>query len=176
MNRYTRTAIGLHWLMAILIIATFALGVIMTDMPGFSPTKLKLFSWHKWAGVTVLLLAALRLLWRLKHKAPAYPATMPTWQQTAAHALHGMLYLLFFAVPVSGYFYTLAAGFPVVWFGLIPLPVLMDASPEWKPLLKTTHFILVYSLATLVAAHLAAALKHHFIDRDGIMQRMLPKN
>ncbi len=174
MNRYTRTAIGLHWLMAILIIGTFALGVIMTEMAGFSPTKLKLFSWHKWAGVTVLLLAAVRLLWRLKHTSPAYPATMPAWQQKAAHGLHGMLYVLFFAVPLSGYFYTLAAGFPVVWFGVIPLPVLMEASPEWKPILKTTHFVLVYLLATLVVAHLAAALKHHLIDRDGILQRMLP--
>ena len=174
MNRYTRTAIGLHWLMAILIIGTFILGMIMTGIPGFSPTKLKMFSWHKWAGVTVLLLAALRLLWRLKHSSPAYPASMPLWQQKAAHALHGLLYLLFFAVPLSGYFYSLASGFPIVWFGVIPLPVLMEASPELKPLLKTTHLALVYALAALVVAHLAAALKHHFIDRDAILRRMLP--
>src|SRR5213595_1489293 len=117
MLRYTRPAILLHWLIALLIVGTFTLGLVMTDIPGLTPTKLKYYSWHKWAGVTILALAAVRLLWRLKSTPPAYPDNMPGWQQSAAHGLHGLLYVLIFAVPLSGYFYTSAAGVPVVYFG-----------------------------------------------------------
>lgn len=99
MERYTKTAISLHWLTALLIIAAFALGVTMVDIPGLTPTKLKYFSWHKWLGITVLGIACLRLLWRLSHPAPAYPFQMPRWQQAAAHALHLLLYFLIFAIP-----------------------------------------------------------------------------
>ncbi len=170
---FTRPAKVLHWLMGALIIATFLLGLIMVDM-SFSPTKLKYFSYHKWLGVTVLLLACLRLLWRLGHRPPPYPASMPAWQQQAAHGLHGLLYLLFFAVPLSGYLYSLASGYPVVYLGLFQLPVLIDANPELKPLLKTIHYWLAMSMAGSVGLHLAAALKHQFIDRDATMRRMLP--
>src|SRR5213595_831521 len=110
MLRYTRPAILLHWLIALLIVGTFTLGLVMTDIPGLTPTKIKYYSWHKWAGVTVLALATLRLLWRLSHAAPPYPASMRRWEHMAAHGLHGALYVLMFAVPLSGYFYTLAAG------------------------------------------------------------------
>ncbi len=174
MQRYSLPAIVLHWLIALLIIGAFTLGLIMTDIPGFSPTKLKYFSWHKWAGVTVLALAALRLLWRLAHRPPAYPASMSPFQQNAAHALHLLLYVLMFAVPISGYFYTLAAGVPVVYFGVIPLPVLIDADPALKPVLKGVHYWLTMTMAALVLIHTAAALKHALIDRDGVLRRMLP--
>lgn len=173
-ERYSRTAILLHWTIAVLIIGAFTLGLVMTDMPGFSPTKLKYYSWHKWTGVTVLALAALRLLWKLMTPAPPYAATMKRWEKAAAHATHGLLYLLMFAVPLSGYYYTLAAGVPVVYFGLIPLPVLLDADPVLKPLLKGLHYWLTMGLAAVVTLHVAAALKHAFIDRDGVMRRMLP--
>ncbi|MBC7453159.1 MAG: cytochrome b [Massilia sp.] len=174
MPRYTTPAIVLHWLIAVLIIGAFTMGLVMTDIPGITPTKLKYFSWHKWAGVTILALATLRLLWRLANKAPAYPAAMPQWQKSAAHHLHLLLYGLMFAVPLSGYFYTLSAGVPVVYFGLFPLPVLINPDPELKPVLKLIHFWLNMGLAGLVGVHIAAALKHAFVDRDGVMQRMLP--
>lgn len=174
MQRYTNTAIFFHWLIAGLIIAGFTLGVVMTDIPGITPTKLKYFSWHKWMGVTVLGLAALRLLWRLLHRAPAYPDTMPGWQRSAAHALHGLLYVLIFAVPISGYFYTLAAGVPVVYLGVLKLPVLIDANPALKPVLKAVHYWLNMVLLAAVVVHVGAALKHHFVDRDGVLRRMLP--
>jgi cytochrome b561 len=174
MQRYTGTAILLHWLIALLIIGTFSMGLVMTDIPGITPTKLKYYSWHKWAGVTVLALAALRLLWRLKNTPPAYPAALPAWQRWSSHAVHALLYLLMFAVPLSGYFYTLAAGVPVVWFGLFPLPVLIAPNPALKPVLKELHFWLNMLLAGAVGLHVAAALKHRLIDRDGILQRMLP--
>jgi cytochrome b561 len=173
-QRYTTTAIALHWLIAALIIGTFTLGLVMTDIPGFSPTKLRYYAWHKWAGVTVLLLAVLRLLWRLKNRPPALPQTMPAWQRGAAHGLHHLLYVLIFAVPLSGYFYTLAAGFPVVYFGLFQLPVLIAKNPALADTLKIVHYWLTMLLAALVTLHVLAALKHQMIDRDGTMRRMLP--
>ncbi len=140
----------------------------------FSPTKLKFVNWHKWLGVTVLLFAAIRLLWRLKNPAPAYPASMPAWQQRAAHGLHHLLYLLFFAVPLSGYFYSLAAGYPIVYLGVIPLPVLIEPNKELKGLFHEGHEILAWIMALVVIAHIAAAIKHKLVDKDGIMERMLP--
>ncbi len=172
--RYTNIAILFHWLVALLIIGAFIMGLVMTDIPGITPTKLKYYSWHKWAGVTILGLAALRLLWRLTHPAPPYPATMPSWQRRAANGLHSFLYVLMFAVPLSGYFYTLSAGIPVVYFGLVELPVLIGPDPELKPLLKGVHYWLNMTLAACVALHVAAALKHQLIDRDGVLKRMLP--
>ena len=174
--RYTQTAIALHWLMAFLIIATFFLGLTMVDMPGITPTKLKYFNWHKWMGVTALAFAVLRLLWRLTHAAPALPSTMPKWQRWAAEFGHFGLYALMFAVPLSGYLYSLAAGFKVVYLGLFPLPVLIDPNPELKPVLKATHYVLNMGFAALVLIHALAALKHHFVDRDDILKRILPQH
>ncbi|MBI1890962.1 MAG: cytochrome b [Burkholderiales bacterium] len=174
MEKYSKTAIFLHWLIALLIVAAFTLGWTMTSIPGITPTKLKYFSWHKWIGVTVLGLAAARLIWRLMHRPPAYPDSMPPWQKTAAGVLHGVLYVLMFVVPLSGYFYSLAAGVPVVYLGVIPLPVLIDPNPTLKPVLKEVHELLTNGLLVVVGAHVAAALKHHFIDRDGVLKRMLP--
>lgn len=173
-QRYTNVAIFFHWLVALMIIGSFTMGLVMTDMPGITPTKLKFYSWHKWAGVTILGLATLRLLWRLSHPAPPYPAGIPLWQKSMANGVHTLLYVLMFAVPLSGYFYTLAAGFPVVYFGLFELPVLIAKNEELKPILKDLHFWLNMLLASCVGLHVAAALKHHFIDRDGLIKRMMP--
>ncbi|MFC5472655.1 cytochrome b [Paraherbaspirillum soli] len=176
MQRYTTTTILLHWLIAALIVATFLLGLTMVDIHGLTPTKLKYFSWHKWLGVTVLGLACLRMLWRLKNPAPAYPAGMPRWEQVSAHALHSLLYVLIFAVPISGYCYSLAAGVPVVYLGVLPLPVLMAPNPELKPLLKLAHYVLNMILLGGVGLHVLAAFKHLFIDRDGVFKRILPRS
>lgn len=170
--RYTATAIALHWLLAVAIVGAFGVGLYMSDLP-LSPTRLKLYNWHKWAGVTILALSALRLLWRLGHRPPA-DLPMPAWQARAAHAVHLLLYVAFFAVPLSGWAYSSAAGFPIVWFGVLPLP---DFVPVDKPLahqLKELHEMLAWGLALLVLAHIGAALKHHLIDRDGLLLRMMP--
>ena len=173
-TRYTNSAIALHWLIALLIIATFFLGLTMVDMPGITPTKLKYFNWHKWMGVTVLGLAVARVLWRLTHKAPPLPATMPKWERLAAELGHLGLYALMFAVPLSGYFYSLASGYKVVYLGQFTLPVLMDPNPELKPILKTAHYLLNMGLAALVSVHVLAVIKHQLIDRNNILKRMLP--
>lgn len=173
MKRYNRTAIFFHWITALLVIATFGLGITMVDIPGFTPTKLKYINWHKWMGVTVLFLAVLRLLWRLRHPAPAYEGGMPSWQVRAAHAMHVLLYVLIFAVPLSGYFFSLAAGFPVVYLGVVPLPVLISPDPGLRDILLTLHHGLNVVLFVCVIAHVLAVVKH-LIARDGIASRMLP--
>ncbi len=172
-QQYTRTAIGIHWIMAILIVATFGLGLIVGDMK-FSPTTLLYISYHKWLGVTVFLFAVIRVLWRLTHPAPALEGSLTRFEKIAANATHHLLYLLIFAVPLSGYFYSLAAGFPIVYLGLIPIPSLIGPHPEISGLLKEVHEVFVYTMVGLVGLHVAGALKHYFIDRDGTLARMLP--
>ena len=171
-DRYSSPAIALHWLLALGLFGTFALGIYMHELP-MSPTRLKLFSWHKWAGVTILVLSAVRLAWRLTHPVPADVA-MPDWQRKTAHAVHHLLYLLFFAVPLAGWAYSSAAGFPVVWFGVLPLPDFVPVDRGLADTLKGVHKVLALGLGALVLAHVGAALKHQIVDRDGLLQRMLP--
>lgn len=173
MQRYPRLSIFFHWLIALLIVAAFALGSVMADMK-ISPTKLQYYAWHKWLGVTILGLVALRLLTRLYSGAPAHLDSMKKWEIQLASATHVLLYLLMFAVPLSGYFYTSAAGYPVVYLGLFELPTIIGPNPELKPLLKELHEMLTTVILVVAGLHVAAALKHHFIDKDGTMQRMLP--
>ena len=178
-NRYGAIAIAFHWLLALAIVGSFSVGLYMHDLP-FSPQRLKLFNWHKWAGVTILALSALRLLWRLTHRAPPLPervrCAMPTWQRHAHHATHLLLYLSFFAVPLSGWAYSSAAGFPVVWFGLLPLPDWVPVDKELADaVLKPLHQTVAFTLAALVVLHVAAALKHQFVDRDGLFWRIWPR-
>jgi len=169
---YTRPAIALHWLLALAIFGTFAVGIYMSDLP-MSPTRLKLFNWHKWAGVTILMLSFVRLAWRLTHRPPA-DLPMPAWQSRAAHAAHLALYVLFFAVPLAGWAYSSAAGFPVVWFGVLPLPDFVPKDKALSELIKPAHAALAFAMAAIVLVHIAGALKHQFIDRDGLLQRMRP--
>lgn len=163
---------ALHWGLALLIVGTFSLGVYMHELP-FSMTRLKLYNWHKWAGVTILTLSALRLLWRLTHRPPA-DLPMPRWQSRAAHGAHIALYVLFFAVPLAGWAYSSAAGFPIVLFGVLPLPDFVSPDRALSEIIKPVHATLAWALATVVLLHVAGALKHHFIDRDGLLQRMWP--
>ena len=171
-TRYTPVAIALHWLLALAIVGSFSVGLYMSDLP-FSPLRLKLYNWHKWAGVTILTLSALRLLWRLTHRPPA-DIPMPAWQRLAAHATHNLLYVLFFAVPLFGWAYSSAAGFPIVWFGVLPLPDFVPKDKALAETFKMLHKFAAYGLGLLVLAHVGAALKHQFIDRDGLIGRMWP--
>lgn len=162
-----------HWLMAALIVGTLTLGYYMSGLP-FSPSRIRLFNYHKWIGITILGLAAGRLLWRLFHRPPALPDPLPAWQKGSAHAVHGFLYALFFAVPLAGWAYTSAAGFPVVYLGILPLPDWVPPDKALAKQLETLHAWLAYGLAAVVTLHVAAALKHAFEDPIGYLQRMLP--
>lgn len=175
--RYTPTAIALHWLLALAIFGSIGLGWYMSGLK-FSPLQLKLYNWHKWAGVTILTLSIARLAWRLTHRPPALPQrialAMPPWQLRAYHATHTLMYALFFAVPLMGWTYSSMAGFPVVWFGVLPLPDFVAVDKDFAKQIKPLHAILAYTLLTLIVLHIGAALKHHFIDRDGLLERMRP--
>ncbi len=170
---YTRTAIALHWLIALLIFSAFPLGITMADLP-FSPGRLKLYSYHKWIGVTVFLLALARLAWRWRHPAPPPPAGLPAWQRIASVAAHHLLYVLILAVPISGWLMSSAKGFQTVYLGIIPLPDLLTKDKALGDALLLVHQILNFTLGTLVITHLTAALKHYFIDRDEVLGRMIP--
>ena len=169
--RYTGTAVALHWLVAALIFAGFPLGVYMVDLP-LSPDKLKLYSYHKWIGVTVFLFAAVRLSWRLFHTPPPLPAQIAGWQRHASAITHGLLYALILLIPLSGWLMSSAKGFPTVWFGVLPLPDLLEKNRELGDLLAGVHKALNFTLLALVVVHIGAALKHHFVERQPFMQRM----
>ena len=170
---YTKTAKGLHWLMAVLFFGMLGLGFYMQGLP-LSPDKLKLYSWHKWVGVTVILLALFRIAWRVTHQPPALPSSMPRLMQIAAHAGHHMLYMLMFLIPLSGWLMSSAKGFQTVWFGILPIPDLIEKNKLLGDLLQTVHVSLNYLFIAVLIGHIGAALKHHFIDKDDILTRMLP--
>jgi cytochrome b561 len=174
-TRYNGLAISLHWLIALAILGSFSVGLYMADL-SLSPFKLKLFSWHKWAGVTIFLLVAVRLGWRLLHRPPGLPAAMPAWQRNVAEAMQWVLYLLMFAIPITGWLMSSAKGFQTVYFGVLPLPDLLVKNEELGELLEEIHSLLNFGMAALVVAHAGAALKHHFLDRDDVLTRMLPRH
>jgi cytochrome b561 len=173
--RYNALAIVLHWTLGLVLIGLFALGVYMADLP-FSPERLKLFNWHKWAGILVLALSFVRLFWRLIRPAPALPPgiaqAMPAWQRLAHHGTHVVLYVLFFAVPLLGWAYSSATGFSIVLFGVLPLPDFVGKDAALAETLKEAHEIGAYLMALFVLLHVAAALKHQWLDRDGLIGRM----
>lgn len=171
-NTYTATAKTLHWGIAVLIFGLLGLGFYMTDLP-LSPTKLQLYSWHKWAGVSVFALAVVRLAWRATHRPPALPTHMAAIERLAAHAGHLMLYVLMFAIPLSGWLMSSAKGFQTVWFGVLPIPDLLAKDKELGDLLQILHLGLNLGLVALLLAHIGAALKHHFHDKDDVLIRML---
>jgi cytochrome b561 len=173
--RYSGIAIVLHWLLALVLVALFVLGVYMADLP-FSPQRVKLYNYHKWAGVVVLTLSFLRLLWRLTHRPPELPVAvataMPPWQHWVHHGTHYALYALFFAVPLLGWAYSSAAGFPIVVFGVLPLPDFVAVNKPLAEAIKPWHGYAAFAMAALALLHVAAALKHQLVDRDGLMSRM----
>jgi len=174
-SRYTGTAVVLHWVLGLALVGSFIVGLYMTSLP-LSPQRLKLYNWHKWAGVTILVLSFLRLAWRLTHTPPA-DVPMTAVQRKAAHAAHNLLYVLFFAVPLVGWAYSSAAGFPIVVYGVLPLPDFVPVDKALAEAIKPWHERLAWVMAFIVFAHIAAALKHHFVDRDNILSRMwLKKN
>lgn len=174
-RQYTATAKTLHWMIAILILGLIGLGFYMQDLP-LSPAKLKLYSWHKWAGVSTFLLVVIRLAWRAGHPPPALPASMPKRLQWAAHAGHLALYGLMLGIPLSGWLMSSAKGFQTVWFGVLPIPDLLGRDKALGDLLLTVHQGLNLTLIGVLLGHVGAALKHHFIDRDDILVRMLPRS
>lgn len=170
-EHYTRTAVALHWVVAGLIACAFTLGLVVSDLP-FSPRKLEWVAYHKWLGITVLALLLLRAMWRLTHRPPAMPP-MPRWQQFGARLTHGLMYTLMFVIPLTGWSYSSASGYQVVYLKLIPLPNLVTKNKDLANFLGGIHESFAWLLFYVLLLHLAAALKHHFFDRDETLRRML---
>ena len=176
--RYTAVPMLLHWVLALAIFSSLAMGLTMTGLP-LSIQRLKLYNWHKWAGVVILVLSVVRIGWALARPAPPLPpavqASMQGWQMAAYRGTHQIMYALFILLPLAGWAYTSATGFPVVLFGIWPLPDLVPKDKALADVFKTGHAAMAYLLLGLVVLHVAAALKHHFHDRDGVLLRMWPQ-
>lgn len=170
-QRYTTTAITLHWVMALGFFTLIALGFYMQGLP-LSPTKLKIYSWHKWGGVSLFILAVIRLLWRQLHRPPALPSSMSKLAQRLANLGHFALYVLMLAIPLSGWLMSSAMGFQTVWFGIVPLPDLVVKDKVLAQWLGNAHFYLNILFLLTIVGHVMAALKHQFLDKDNLLARM----
>ena len=172
-QHYRAGAKWLHWLIALMVFGLLGGGLYMTDMR-ISPQKIQLYMTHKSVGLTVLALMLLRVAYRLKNPPPALPTGIPAWQKTASNISHALLYLLLFAMPISGWLMNGASGFPMKYFGLVRVPDLLARNQENLALLKLVHFYIGWTLMAVIVVHVLAALKHHFVDRDSVLRRMLP--
>jgi len=181
-DRYTRVAILLHWIIGLSIIALLVLGLTMEDFP--KSMMFTAYMIHKSLGLTVLMLTLVRIFWRLTHKVPAMPETMKSWEKFAAHAVHLGLYFLMLALPLSGWAMvsSSARGYPTVFFGLFEWPHIpflaniadIESKKEISHSIAEAHETLAWIAIVLIALHIGAALKHHIIDRDTVLTRMLP--
>lgn len=162
----------LHWLIALAVFGLFALGWVMVNYP-ISPTKFELYSLHKSLGITVLLAVVLRLIWRAVNPTPTL-AAQPAWERRAATATHWTLYALLMLMPLSGYVINSAANFPMLVWGVLPLPNVTGENEGLQELAERVHLTLFWLLAVLVVLHVAAALRHHFLLKDDVLRRMLP--
>lgn len=182
-TRYGAVAISLHWLIAAAILFMFWLGPFMANLPETDERQFPLFQLHKSIGLTILVLSLARFIWRLMNLVPDLPAHMPVWERVTARGVHYAFYVLMIAVPLFGWATVSAApiAVPTMWFGLFEwphIPFLADLPRARKQILEdplaTTHAVLALSMGLLAVLHVAAALKHHFKDRDDVLKHMLP--
>ena len=171
--RWGHVAQFLHWLIVALIIVQVTLANIAEELP-IGPKKIGVYAWHKSFGITILLLAILRLLWRWANPTPLLPSTLKPYERVLAHVTHVGLYVLLFAQPLTGWMMTSARGFPVSWFGFFQLPDFVPKNKTLYDALVETHETLAWVLYVIVALHVLGALKHHFMMKDNVLKRMLP--
>jgi cytochrome b561 len=164
----------LHWTIAALILAQFVAGWLAVSWR-LSPTKLELFVWHKSTGMLVLALVVVRLVWRATHRAPPWPLNMPRWERIAARLTHGLLYAAMIAIPLTGWVVSSAAGVPFSIYWRIPLPSLVAPDRHLAELVANVHGALGIALIVLLVIHVGAALRHHYVKRDDVLVRMLPR-
>ena len=172
-TRYGAVAQTFHWLIAALIVTQFTLAYLADDLP-LGVHKLALLARHKSFGMTVLMLAILRLLWRLKNPPPLLPPGMTPLERSLARATHIAFYVLLLAMPLTGWLLSSAKNYSVSWFGVFTWPNLIAQNETAFDVLRTTHHILSYALLTIAVLHILAALKHHFWHKDPVLLRMLP--
>jgi len=180
-RRWGAIAQTLHWVIAALVITQFTLaqlaenaGAMKREHPAAVIEQLSLLARHKSVGITILMLAILRLFWRTLSAVPQLPVNTPRWQVRAAHASHTLFYVLLFALPITGWMMSSAANYPVSWFRLATLPDLVAPNKDLHEALEDVHGALAGTLFVLAILHVLAAFKHHFIDHDEVFKRMLP--
>jgi cytochrome b561 len=172
--RYDGVAVGLHWLIAVLAIAVATLGLLIPEAPRGSEWRDFVLLWHRSIGVTILVAMVLRVLWRLGHKPPPLPPSLRPIEAFLAHATHALLYLAFLAMPIAGYLNTAAAGHSLSLFGLVTIPPLVPESERLAQIAIGLHLVGQFAVYGFVALHVAAALMHGIVRRDGVFSRMLP--
>jgi cytochrome b561 len=171
-ERWGSVQIGLHWLIAGLLVVQLLAGWLMTDAsPG--PFQNFLYTLHKNVGLIVLILAVIRLGWRWANPVPELPVDLPPWQATAARVTHGLLYVLLFALPVTGFLYTALGGFPVPFLLIWDLEKLVSVDKPLSQWFKLAHLSLLWLLYLVLALHIAGALQHHLVRKDWVLRRML---
>lgn len=176
-QRYGTVAMSLHWLIAAAIIGMLIVGKYMHGLPDSNADKFTLYQLHKSFGITILALTVVRIAWRLMHPAPPLPASMPVWERWAAHLSHFALYGFMLGLPLTGWLRVSADSLqiPTLWFGLFEVPHLpVGIDNDVAHVAHDTHELLGNALILLLIVHVAAALKHHFWDRDSVLKRMLP--
>jgi cytochrome b561 len=172
-TRYSAVAQGFHWLIAALIVTQFTLGWVADDLP-LGLHKLAVLARHKSFGMTVLMLAVLRLLWRIGHRPPELPAGMSKVERLLAKGTHIFFYVLLFVMPLTGWMMSSAKNYSVSWFGRFTWPDLIGKNEQAFDLLRMTHRSLSWLLFAVATLHILAALKHHFWNKDDVLTRMLP--
>jgi cytochrome b561 len=175
-SRYGAVAILLHWVMGALLIVLIGIGFYMVRLPdvGFDQEKITLILVHKSLGMGALMIVAMRLLWRLANAVPRFVDGMPQWQEVSAMFVHLWLYALMFALPLTGWLLSSAGGFPVSFFGWFEIPDLIGENEYLFRALTQVHHWLGYAIAAAVVLHAAAALRHHFVQKDDTLRKMLP--
>lgn len=170
---YSGLQIGLHWLVGVVVLGLIVVGIIMVNLGQGALTN-TLYEMHKTFGIIVFALAVLRAAVRLLRGAPAMEATLPSWQRQLASATHGLLYILIVLVPVLGFVGTAMCCAPVNLFWTIPVPISIPGGMDGAKPILAAHKLAALTLAAIVALHIAGALYHALVRRDGVMARMWP--
>jgi cytochrome b561 len=173
-DRYTRVAIALHWILALGILLQIALGFFLGDVPRGSPERSAWVNFHKSTGITLAALIVVRLAWRITHQPPPLPAAMPAWERIAARANHALLYVCMLGMPLSGYVASNFSKYGIAYFGLVTLPPWGSDDKGVYAAFNAAHKVLALVFVGLIVLHVAAALKHALVERDGILRRMWP--
>jgi cytochrome b561 len=174
-DRYTATAIALHWLIAVLLLGQFAFGLMLGDIPRGTPERGVYVNLHKSTGILIGLLILLRIAWRLTHAPPPLPATMPAWQRHLARFSHAALYLCMLMLPLSGYLASNFSKHGIKFFNLVRLPPWGPDDRALYAFFNGTHHITALVLALFVGLHVLAVAKHMVFDHDGLLWRMWPR-
>ncbi len=172
---YDRVAVSLHWLIAAGIVAQIALGWWMIDIPKLpAGVRAYWFNLHKSIGLTLATLIVIRIVWRLTHRPPALPTSVPDWQRRIASVSHALMYVCMIVMPLAGYLGSIFSGYPIKYFGST-LPGWGWKDDALKEFFSAVHYGTAWIFMSLIALHVAAAMKHLLLDRDAVFARMWPR-